>query len=550
MVLSTTKTRHHIAKAKSPILRAADKAEPAIRRAMLDALEALQRSVPNLEDLIASGNIKSVVDAVKGADIPRSLMNALTDATATAAIGGAEAAGFEIGFNLPNARAVEWAAAHAGEQITAVSQATKMVVQEVVEDAIRRGIHPRIAARRIKDVVPLLPNHQKLVNRMWFGMLESGVTESHADKIVGRKATKLLKYRTEMIARTEAIRAANMGQQLVWQQAIDLDLLPQGVKKIWLATGDDRTCPICAVMDGQTVEVSGGEFNVNRQATGFVRSGSSFRVSGTKPYRGWGKQASPPAHPQCRCTMILETIDTPRRAQPQTQQKPITTSSSEPVLFDNMKRSANGLPRSMAPIADEALDLAESAVNAHPDAAVLRARIAKMDEYDKVNPSFQRRHRSDAGKSGEYAPRIDVGDPTTMRVFMEVGSHIESAESTASTIIHEITHAVDDQLGAGRELVRNRIVTEGSNAAREAQREAKRISETIGHPYRDTFRYAASDPAEALADIVTMEIYGIPERVYSGGQLAIREMTPDVFRREFPDMSRLARRWINGEFDA
>jgi len=318
MVLSQTQTRHHLTKAKSPILRAADKAEPAIRRAMLDALEALQRSVPNLEDLIASGNIKSVVDAVKGAGIPRSLMNALTDATATAAIGGAEAAGFEIGFNLPNARAVEWAAAHAGEQITLVTQATKAVVQEIVEDALLRGIHPRVAARQIKNVVPLLPQHQKSVTRLFNSSIDAGVTVSHAEKIAARKSKKLLKYRAEMIARTEAIRASNMGQQLVWQQAIDLDLLPQGVKKIWLATGDDRTCPVCAVMDGQTVEVSGGEFNVNRQATGFVRSGSSFRVSGTKPYRGWGKQASPPAHPQCRCTMILETIDTPGRTQPQT----------------------------------------------------------------------------------------------------------------------------------------------------------------------------------------------------------------------------------------
>ena len=318
MVLDTTPTRHHLAKAKSPILRAADRAEPAIRRAMLDALEALQRSVPNLESLIASGNVKNVVDAVKGAGIPQSLMNALTDATATAAIGGAEAAGFEIGFNLPNARAVEWAAAHAGEQITAVSQATKIVVQEIVEDALLRGIHPRVAARQIKNVVPLLPQHQKSVTRLFNSSIDSGVTVSHAEKIAARKSKKLLKYRAEMIARTEAIRASNMCQQLVWQQAIDLDLLPAGVKKIWLATGDDRTCPVCAVMDGQTVEVSGGEFNVNRQATGFVRSGSTFRVSGTKPYRGWGKQASPPAHPQCRCTMILETIDTPRHTQPQT----------------------------------------------------------------------------------------------------------------------------------------------------------------------------------------------------------------------------------------
>ena len=44
-------------KSSKDILAAADKAEPKIRRAMLDALRALEAAVPDLESLIAAGNI-------------------------------------------------------------------------------------------------------------------------------------------------------------------------------------------------------------------------------------------------------------------------------------------------------------------------------------------------------------------------------------------------------------------------------------------------------------------------------------------------------------
>ena len=74
-----------------------------------------------------------------------------------------------------------------------------------------------------------------------------------------------------------------------------------------MATGDNRTCPICAVLDGTIIEVV-SSFVVNRQATKFVRTGSRFRVAATKPLKNASTVKTPKAHFMCRCAMRLERL--------------------------------------------------------------------------------------------------------------------------------------------------------------------------------------------------------------------------------------------------
>jgi hypothetical protein len=311
MVLSKTPTRHHLAKSVKDILGAADRAEPKLRRAILEALEALQGTTADIERLVATGRLDPIMHAVERTFLPRDLIGDIFDAYADAAVATARTTAVEmrIAFNEPNRRAIQWAEQNAANLIKG-PRVDKAAIRRLVTNATEQGIHPRITARQIQRNLPLMPQHQKSINRQWLKMLEDGLDPAHIDKVVGRRADKLIRYRARVIARTEALKAANMGQQLAWETASDLGLIPAGTKKIWVATGDDRTCTICAVMDGQTVSMT-GNYSVTRQATGFVRSGSDFRVSGTKPIAKPHTSKTPPAHPQCRCTMILETIQAP-----------------------------------------------------------------------------------------------------------------------------------------------------------------------------------------------------------------------------------------------
>ena len=85
--------------------------------------------------------------------------------------------------------------------------------------------------------------------------------------------------RAEVIARTETMRASNLGQQEAWNQAIDEGLLTGQEKKEWIATPDDRECDDCDDVDGQRVPID-GEFDTSE-----------------------GSLDGPPLHPNCRCTV-------------------------------------------------------------------------------------------------------------------------------------------------------------------------------------------------------------------------------------------------------
>ncbi len=301
MVLGTVTPRLHLTKSSRSILDAADRAEPKLRRATQAALEALQESVPNLEGLIAAGKADAIVTVLTGLEIDASLFAAISDATATAAIQSMtpEAARFKIAFNDPNKRAIRWAEEHAASLIS--GNVDRELIRTVIADAQRNGIGTRVTARLIEDMVPLTDPHQKAVNRLFWSIYEDTGDVAFARKQAARKAKKLLRYRATSIARTESVNAANMGQQLLWETAIDLDLLPEGVQKIWVTARDSRVCVICSVMDGQTVGVSEW-FGVTEQATGFTAAG---KVSGTKPVKHPRSTKTPTAHVMCRCNMIL-----------------------------------------------------------------------------------------------------------------------------------------------------------------------------------------------------------------------------------------------------
>ena len=83
--------------------------------------------------------------------------------------------------------------------------------------------------------------------------------------------------RVQMIARTELLRASNLGAISIYRA--NRDVL-QGWT--WLTAVDDRVCSICAPLDGL-------EFTFDGEPV----SGISTTA-----------QIPPPAHPQCRCTVV------------------------------------------------------------------------------------------------------------------------------------------------------------------------------------------------------------------------------------------------------
>ena len=92
------------------------------------------------------------------------------------------------------------------------------------------------------------------------------IPDKESFRKAGNKVWSKAQYRMETIARSEVIRAHNMGS-LKFKQRV-------GVQKLeWLAVGDERMCPVCGVLDGKVYMID--------------------------------KFPQQPAHPNCRCTHVV-----------------------------------------------------------------------------------------------------------------------------------------------------------------------------------------------------------------------------------------------------
>lgn len=283
-------------KQKPAIYVLADRLAPAMRKRFLLAIAALQGRV-DLDALAAALTARDLTAAERliGLDaLPKELAS-MADVIRQVFQGAGQVAagtlgsqlGASVSFSTTNPRAVQWARTQSSRLITNVTNETREAVRTVIGDAIEHGIPPRTAARVIRDQVGLTPGQSAAVVRRYERLIADGRSVDEAGRAAGRYSAKLLKYRGEVIARTETIRSSTEGQQELWRQAVDRGLIDRDTKRVWIVTDDDRLCPICEPMDGQEVGLE-----------------EAFESDGERAL-------VPPIHPQCRCAVALSF----RRAQ-------------------------------------------------------------------------------------------------------------------------------------------------------------------------------------------------------------------------------------------
>lgn len=222
-----------------------------------------------------------------------------------------------MAFDRISEEAVAWAEEHAAELVTSVTAETRDGLRQAVSRAFRDGIAPREAAKIIKQLVGLRPDQvdsvlnvrQRLLDAMaraertgktinvkipgqprGINVPKGGLPPDRMSALLDRYAKRKLRERALLIARTETIAASNAGQQLQWAQAVTDGLLRGNEKQRWVVAFDERLCPICRQLHGQEVPL-----------------GQPF-ISSTL-----GKITAPPAHPNCRCSIVLAFPDSGRR---------------------------------------------------------------------------------------------------------------------------------------------------------------------------------------------------------------------------------------------
>lgn len=283
--------------------RQSDAAVPVVRTAFNRAVRAVSLATPwdEVEELLASGNldVERLIpwDSV-GADAlmdPFTRIFQITFAR-TARLAARQLQPFVVAnkqarlvnkqivqavFEEGHPRASRWAAANAAERVVEVTAQTRLAIRAAIVRGFEEGIPPRVLARDLRNIVGLNSRLAVAVVKRRSDLIAAGLSAERVTRLVDRYAARLLRFRTENIARTETIRASVEGQLETWEQNREKRIVSRRLVKEWIVTPDDRLCPICAPLANIQADVD-GLFNTSV-----------------------GRRRGPPAHPMCRCAVGL-----------------------------------------------------------------------------------------------------------------------------------------------------------------------------------------------------------------------------------------------------
>lgn len=291
--------------------------EPRIRQLVSGQLADLQaRTVlASLEAAVSRRDPEAVLAQVPIAEWARDIEEPtriwLRDAFWAGVTHAAEEAGIrlvqrdaqELPLNEVNQAALEWARIFAAALIVQISDATRQAIRDMVELALINGWGSEMAARHIYAVIGLTQQQAAAVANFAQRLAAAGVPPAQIHSRVARYAEAQRRARALTIARTELSKAANSGQQELWNRALNAGLLSrERMLKKWIVTPDERLEAVC--------EALGEEAPVPMDA---VFSNGMHQ---------------PPAHPNCRCTTGLVPAPQARAAKRPVHHTPYDIRSS------------------------------------------------------------------------------------------------------------------------------------------------------------------------------------------------------------------------------
>ena len=268
-----------------PLDRLFDNLEPKARRQINRAIKSVGAKVTTdmITESVRRGRVSKRLAAALNT-LPaelRASVGPIID-TAVAQGGAASLRTIKVSgrFTITNPLATEAAGTITANLVKQVTLETKKSLRGVIQQAFKDRLPPAATARRIKPLIGLHSRQAQAVRNYRASLVASGLKADLVDARASRYAAKLLRQRSLLIARTETIRALSAGQQAAWREARNAGRIPKTSLQRWSVVGDDRLCPIC-------IALSGIKRKIGQQFPGGI--------------------SHPPAHPACRCTLVLET---------------------------------------------------------------------------------------------------------------------------------------------------------------------------------------------------------------------------------------------------
>lgn len=253
-----------------------DKADIRFRSALINAVLAARDefTLAALVRLLEDGNIQEAIErvamtgAIRMADEYAAVYTLTGRDTAEALQDMLEVI---VSFDQVNDRAVFHMQQERLRYIREFTSAQRNATRTALIDGIERGLNPRDQARNFRSSIGLTKRQQEAVinyrrlltegssealdrrlhdrrflpkgskARREFLSGEKPLTKAQIDKMVGRYSDRYVKYRAEVIGRTEALRAVHSGNMEMYQQAIDAGQVSVNqLERTWVTARDGR----------------------------------------------------------------------------------------------------------------------------------------------------------------------------------------------------------------------------------------------------------------------------------------------------------------------
>lgn len=260
----------------------ADKMEPDIARAFAEGMRQLRALIPEQElaRMIEEGSVSAALGSVSDQQVSAA-MQEFSAAMSQSAVAGAALAAetqptvmgqnglrVQFVFDPANPHVGDFAREQAAHRIREVSTDIRAVVRSVIERETMAGRNPRTTARIVRQSIGLtmrqeaaVTNYRRMLQNLDKTALERELRDrrfdsalrrairnqeplsaSQVNRMVDRYRERYIKYRSEVIARTESIRSLQGGARALYQSYIDDGRIAvQQVRRFWHYTHDSRT---------------------------------------------------------------------------------------------------------------------------------------------------------------------------------------------------------------------------------------------------------------------------------------------------------------------
>lgn len=264
------------------LLAVIDGAEPELRAEFLDFVAILVESftLAEIAAMVESGSFGPLLLGVERH--ARALASVYNDNWRAAGDAAAEFLdghlSVVVNFDMINERAVRAMRENQLRLVQGLVQGQRDTLRTALLDGQLRGANPIETARVIRDSLGLTPYQMRVIEN-YRRALETGssnaldralrdhrfdrtveaalrgersLTPERIDRMVERYRERWVKYRAEVVGRTEALRATHQGNQAMYQQAVDEGLLdPFSLERKWVPARDARVRDSHQIMRGQ-----------------------------------------------------------------------------------------------------------------------------------------------------------------------------------------------------------------------------------------------------------------------------------------------------------